>query len=109
MAIDETEAKNAKLAETRRKVDERALVARRLVQAIGTDGDLENTLATIKAIQIRREWPDVMTTLTGAMEQKSEAKFKAVQEKSKKIGVYKLTSEDIEGLTREQIKQLRGY
>jgi hypothetical protein len=39
----------------------------------------------------------------------AEAKFKAAQSKAQKNGVEKLTQEDIEGLSIEQIKQLRGY
>jgi hypothetical protein len=46
--------------------------------------------------------------LTGP-EQKAEIKFKAAQAKAKRDGVYALTKEDIEGLSPEQIKQLRGY
>ena len=38
-----------------------------------------------------------------------EGKFMAAQEKAKREGVHSLTSEDIEGLSDEQIKQLRGY
>jgi hypothetical protein len=39
----------------------------------------------------------------------TESKFKAAQAKAEKVGVQKLTQEDIEGLSVEQIKQLRGY
>ena len=40
----------------------------------------------------------------------AEAKFKAAQAKAEKLGgVDKLTSEDIEGLSGEQLRQLRGY
>ena len=39
----------------------------------------------------------------------AEAKFKAAQEKAKLSGVHTLTQKDIEGLTSEQIKELRGY
>jgi hypothetical protein len=39
----------------------------------------------------------------------AEAKFKAAQSKAQKNGAEKLTQEDIEGLSIEQIKQLRGY
>jgi hypothetical protein len=46
--------------------------------------------------------------LTGS-EQKTEVKFKAAQAKAKRDGVDTLTKEDIEGLSSEQIKQLRGY
>jgi hypothetical protein len=38
-----------------------------------------------------------------------EAKFQAAKAKAAKLGVDKLTREDIEGLSDEQIKQLRGY
>ena len=40
---------------------------------------------------------------------KHEGKFKAAEAKAKREGVHSLTSEDIEGLRDEQIKQLRGY
>ena len=39
----------------------------------------------------------------------AEAKFKTAQAKAQKNGVETLTHEDIEGLSIEQIKQLRGY
>ena len=40
----------------------------------------------------------------------ADAKFKAAKAKAEKLGgVHKLTSEDIEGLSPEQLKQLRGY
>ena len=39
----------------------------------------------------------------------ADSKFKAAQAKAEKVGVHKLTQEDIEGLSYEQIKQLRGY
>ena len=46
---------------------------------------------------------------TGAVEQGSEAKLKAAQVKAQKLGgVEKLTSEDVDGLSREQLKKLRG-
>jgi hypothetical protein len=45
----------------------------------------------------------------GAVEQETVAKFKAAEVKAKREGVHSLTSEDIEGLSDEQIKQLRGY
>jgi hypothetical protein len=46
---------------------------------------------------------------TDAVEQKSEAKFRAAQAKAEKLGVHTLTKQDIDGLSREQLKQLRGY
>jgi hypothetical protein len=46
---------------------------------------------------------------SGTVEQETEAKFKAAEAKAKREGVHSLTSEDIEGLSDEQIKQLRGY
>ena len=47
--------------------------------------------------------------LTGAVKQEADAKFKAAQAKAKLSDVGALTQKDIEGLSREQIKQLRGY
>jgi hypothetical protein len=38
-----------------------------------------------------------------------DAKLKAAQEKAKISGVHTLTQEDIDGLSYEQLKQLRGY
>ena len=46
---------------------------------------------------------------SGTVEQESEVNFKAAEAKAKREGVHSLTSEDIEGLSDEQIKQLRGY
>jgi len=46
---------------------------------------------------------------SGAVDRKSEAKFKAAQAKAEKLGVHKLTGQGIEGLSREQLRQLRGY
>jgi hypothetical protein len=43
------------------------------------------------------------------VKQDPSAKFKAAQAKAKRIGVEQLTQKDIEGLSYEQIKQLRGY
>ena len=37
------------------------------------------------------------------------AKFKAAQERAAKVGVENLTKKDIDGLSYEQIKELRGY
>jgi hypothetical protein len=45
-----------------------------------------------------------------SVEQDSNAKFKAAEARAKKLGgVHNLTREDIEGLTYQQIKELRGY
>ena len=45
-----------------------------------------------------------------SVERDSNAKFKAAEAKAKKLGgVHNLTQEDIEGLTYQQIKELRGY
>jgi len=47
---------------------------------------------------------------TGSIKQGSEDKLKAAQAKAKRLGgVQKLTSEDVAGLSREQLKKLRGY
>jgi hypothetical protein len=42
-------------------------------------------------------------------QQKIEAKFKAAQAKAKRAGVDSLTQADIEGLSLQQLKQIRGY
>ena len=50
------------------------------------------------------------TAKTGTpVEPRVDAKFKAAQAKAKRDGVQNLTQKDIEGLSHEQIKQLRGY
>jgi hypothetical protein len=49
------------------------------------------------------------TGVITASKQKPEAKLKLAQAKAKRDGVASLTKEDIEGLSPEQIKQLRGY
>jgi hypothetical protein len=36
-------------------------------------------------------------------------KFSAAKEKAKRDGVHSLTSEDIQGLSQEQVEELRGY
>ena len=41
--------------------------------------------------------------------QGAETKFKAAQAKAQRDGVETLTQKDIEGLSLDQIKQLRGY
>jgi hypothetical protein len=48
-------------------------------------------------------------TLGSNAAQKAEVKFRAAQAKAKRDGVQNLTQKDIEGLSREQLKQLRGY
>jgi hypothetical protein len=48
--------------------------------------------------------------LIGTVEQGAEAKLKAARAKAERLGgVDKLNLKDIEGLSIEQIKQLRGY
>ena len=86
LAIDETDAKNNKFAEARRQADERALNARRLISAIGTDEDLDHALAYLDTLRTERQWPDFVKMLTGAVEQEAEIKFKAAQAKAKKLG-----------------------
>jgi hypothetical protein len=46
---------------------------------------------------------------TSGSEQKIETKFAAAQARAKRDGVDALTKEDIDGLSSEQLKQLRGY
>lgn len=51
----------------------------------------------------------VETGIAGPVPQHADAKFKAAQEKAEIGGVDTLTQKDIEGLSSEQLKQLRGY
>jgi hypothetical protein len=46
---------------------------------------------------------------TEEVEQDAEVRFKAAEAKAKKVGIHNLTQEDINGLSYEQIKALRGY
>jgi hypothetical protein len=104
LVIDETNAPNNKFAEAR------VLSAHHLIRAIGTDDDLENALSNMETLRAKREWQDIVKMLTAAVEQEGEVKFKAAEAKAKQLGgVHELTREDIEGLSDEQLKQLRGY
>ena len=48
--------------------------------------------------------------LIGAVEQGADDKFNAAQAKAEKLGgVEKLTAQDLEGLSADQLKRLRGY
>jgi hypothetical protein len=69
------------------------------LEIIGDQGGYASSESANKALQ------DAKGHCAGA-----EAKFKAAQAKAEKLGgVDKLTSEDIEGLSQEQLKRLRGY
>jgi hypothetical protein len=53
-------------------------------------------------------------TLTGPSDTRGHAivpdgKFMATKEKARREGVHSLTSEDVRGLSQEQLKELRGY
>src|SRR6476619_2111442 len=52
---------------------------------------------------------DAKAECKDSVETEADSKFKAAQRKAEEVGVQKLTREDIEGLSNEQIKQLRGY
>src|SRR5215813_3136889 len=106
LSIDETDVKSARADDTGRKNAERARLGQRIVSSIGSDEDLENALTNIKETQSK---PHMVTMLSDAIEHQLEFNFRTIQEKSNKVGVYRLTREDIDSLTHEQIKQLRGY
>ena len=53
--------------------------------------------------------PPTKPGLAEAVTADPEAVFLAAKEKAKREGVFSLTSEDIRGLSLEQIKALRGY
>jgi hypothetical protein len=110
LAIDETDAIDNKLAEARQKSNERVFNARRLIGMIGTDEGLDRALVYLNTLQTEPQWAEFVKMLASVTEQEAEAKFKAAEAKAKKLGgPQKLTREDIDGLSSEQIKQLRGY
>ena len=51
----------------------------------------------------------VETGIARPASQDADVKFKAAQEKTEIGRVHTLTQKDIEGLSSEQLKQLRGY
>jgi len=57
---------------------------------------------------MKRE-PKCKGAQTGEVGQNEAVRFKAAEAKAKKVGLHNLTQEDIDGLTYEQIKELRGY
>ena len=52
---------------------------------------------------------DLKTSGLNSSQQKNDARFKAAQAKAKRAGVDALTQADIDGLSSEQLKQIRGY
>ena len=87
---------------------------RRLLTAIGNRvypgpkaplaGDQERRPASVRSATAKTG-----PAAVSPVKQDPNAKFKAVQAKAKRVGVEQLTQKDIEGLSFEQIKQLRGY
>jgi hypothetical protein len=73
------------------------------LKIIGDKGGYPSLKSANKALNAAR------ADCKNSIETEAESKFKAAQTKAEKLGVDKLTIEDIEGLSREQIKQLRGY
>ena len=110
VAIDEIEAKSNKFAESRQKANERRVSGQYLIRTIGTDESLENALSYLDALHAKPDWHDFVTMLNGVIAEDAEVKFKAAQTKANKLGgAQMLTREDIDGLSYQQIKQLRGY
>jgi hypothetical protein len=73
------------------------------LKIVGDQGGYTSLEAANKALKdSKAECKDVV----GA---EAESKFKAAQTKARRDGVETLTQKDIEGLSLEQIKQLRGY
>ena len=74
------------------------------LEIIGDKGGYASLGAANKALK------DAKAKCKGVVGTGADAKFKAAKAKAEKLGgVDKLTSEDIEGLSQEQLKQLRGY
>ena len=74
------------------------------LEIIGDKGGYASLGSANKALK------DAKAKCRGVVGTGADAKFKAAKAKAEKLGgVHKLTSEDIEGLSQEQLKQLRGY
>jgi hypothetical protein len=77
------------------------------LKIVGEKGGYASKDAANKAMKDEAKCKGVET---GAVEQDAEFKLKAAEAKVRKLGgVHKLTQEDIDGLSYDQIKQLRGY
>jgi len=72
------------------------------LKVIGDKGGYASSESANKALK------DARAECKDSVETETESKFKAAQAKAEKVGVHKLTQEDIEGLSYDQIKQLRG-
>jgi|SRR6516162_4443716 len=73
------------------------------LKIIGDENGYTSSEAANKALK------DAKAQCKNSVEIETDSKFKAAQAKAEKVGVHKLTQEDIEGLTDEQLKRLRGY
>ena len=73
------------------------------LKVIGDKGGYASSESANKALK------DARAECKDSVETETESKFKAAQAKAEKVGVHKLTQEDIEGLSYDQIRQLRGY
>jgi hypothetical protein len=73
------------------------------LKIIGDSGGYASWESANKALE------DSKAKCKGVVGAGTDAKFKAAQVKAKRDGVQTLTQKDIEGLSYEQIKQLRGY
>ena len=69
-------------------------------------GDQDGYTTLESASEALKDTKDECKNVVGA---DADAKFKAAQAKAQRDGVETLTQKDIEGLSLEQIKQLRGY
>jgi hypothetical protein len=54
-------------------------------------------------------WAAIMGNDRTVIEQDPQAKFKAAQAKTAKVGLENLSEEDLDGLDLAQLKELRGY
>ena len=73
------------------------------LKIVGDKGGYTSLEAANKALK------DSKAECKDAVGAEAETKFKAAQAKARRDGVETLTQKDIEGLSLEQIKQLRGY
>ena len=73
------------------------------LKIVGDQGGYTSLEAANKALK------DSNTECKDVVGAEAETKFNAAQAKARRDGVETLTQKDIEGLSLEQIKQLRGY
>jgi hypothetical protein len=80
------------------------------LEIIGDKGGYHALEAAKQALKdVKAQCKEMVETGMAPGPRDADAKFKAAREKSEVNGVENLTQKDIEGLSSEQLRQLRGY